>query len=146
MTRALLVFASVGAFGLRKETRVQIKEFTMRKTKFSCFFTMKSKYSVFSSKQSFEEKHIFEHLVMKFIDVATSTWPASNYWTFWHIFWWNPNETLDLIDHETLKTTFAIFEIKGRLYMFFKWTNMSQQVDNMRETVGIPLSSDDPCA
>lgn len=81
---------------------------------------MKAKYSVFSSKKSFEEKHIFEHLVMKFIDVATSSWPASNYWTTFFY------ETLDLIDDETLKTTFAIFEIKGRLYMFLNeqtWDN-----------------------
>jgi len=60
--------------GLRKETRMQMKEFTMRKTKFSCFFTIKAKYSVFSLKHSFEEKHIFEHLVMKFIDIEISSW------------------------------------------------------------------------
>lgn len=41
-------FAGVGASGLRKKTRVQMKEFTMRKTTFPLFFTIKAKYFVFS--------------------------------------------------------------------------------------------------
>jgi len=89
------------------------------KQKFSWFCTINAKYSVFSSKQSFEGKHIFKCLVIKFIDVATSSWPAGNYWTLRHISWQNPNETLDLTNHETLKTIFAIFRRKMRLYMCF---------------------------
>lgn len=78
MTCALFVLQVVEAMGARESdqgcrgSNLHMKEITLHD-----FCTLKTIILCFSSKLCFEERHIFEHLMMNIIDAGTS---SCGYW------------------------------------------------------------------